>query len=79
MAAAEKFGFNEKPTLPAAKASTIPKDLKDSLAVGAAAIGQERTQATPLEMASRRGDDRQPRRARAARGSRASGRRASAS
>ncbi|HEX6025809.1 MAG TPA: penicillin-binding transpeptidase domain-containing protein, partial [Solirubrobacter sp.] len=52
VAAAEKFGFNEKPALPAAKESTIPEDLKDSLAVGAAAIGQERTQATPLEMAS---------------------------
>ena len=52
VAAAERFGFNEKPTVPAAKPSTIPKDLKDSLAVGAAAIGQERTQATPLEMAS---------------------------
>ena len=61
VAAAERFGFNEKPTVPAAKPSTIPKDLKDSLAVGAAAIGQERTQATPLEMASVAADDRQPR------------------
>jgi penicillin-binding protein A len=52
VAAAERFGFNEKPSLPAAKPSTVPKDLRDSLAVGAAAIGQERTQATPLEMAS---------------------------
>lgn len=54
VAAAEKFGFNEQPEIPAAKKSTIPKasQLKDSLAVGASAIGQDRDLATPLEMAS---------------------------
>ena len=50
---AEAFGFNERPRVPAAKASTIPqpRDLKDSLAVGASAIGQDRDLATPLQMA----------------------------
>ena len=54
VAAAEAFGFNEQPEVPAAKKSTIPaaKDLKDSLAVGASAIGQDRDLATPLGMAS---------------------------
>jgi beta-lactamase class D len=50
---AEAFGFNERPRVPNAKPSTIPqpKDLKDSLAVGASAIGQDRDLATPLQMA----------------------------
>jgi peptidoglycan glycosyltransferase len=50
---AEAFGFNERPRLPDAKASTIPaaRELKDSLAVGASAIGQDRDLATPLQMA----------------------------
>ena len=50
---AEAFGFNERPRVPDAKASTIPRprDLKDSLAVGASAIGQDRDLATPLQMA----------------------------
>ena len=54
VAAAERFGFNEQPEVPAAKKSTIPKakDLRDSLAVGASAIGQDKDLATPLEMAS---------------------------
>jgi penicillin-binding protein A len=54
VAAAERFGFNERPRIPAAKVSRIskPSRLKDSLAVGAAAIGQDRDLATPLEMAS---------------------------
>jgi penicillin-binding protein A len=54
VAAAERFGFNERPRIPSAKASRIskPRALKDSLAVGAAAIGQDRDLATPLEMAS---------------------------
>ncbi len=52
VAAAERFGFNEQPEIPAAKKSTIPRKLKDSLAVGASAIGQDRDLATPLEMAS---------------------------
>jgi peptidoglycan glycosyltransferase len=49
---AEAFGFNERPRVPAAKASRISRELKDSLAVGAAAIGQDRDLATPLQMAS---------------------------
>jgi len=54
VAMAEKFGFNEKPDLPAAKVNEIPKasELKDSLAVGASAIGQNKDNATPLGMAS---------------------------
>jgi len=50
---AEAFGFNYTPRVPAAKPSTIPqpKDLKDDLAVGASAIGQNRDLATPLGMA----------------------------
>ena len=52
VAATERFGFNETPRVPAAKPSLIPRDLRDDLAVGAAAIGQERVVATPLQMAS---------------------------
>jgi penicillin-binding protein A len=54
VAAAERFGFNERPRIPSARASRIskPSGLKDSLAVGAAAIGQDRDLATPLAMAS---------------------------
>jgi penicillin-binding protein A len=50
---AEAFGFNERPRVPDAKPSTIPqpRQLKDSLAVGASAIGQDRDLATPLQMA----------------------------
>jgi peptidoglycan glycosyltransferase len=52
-AAAERFGFNEQLKIPAFRPSTIArKDLTDDLAVGAAAIGQNRDLATPLEMAS---------------------------
>ena len=41
------------PAIPAAKPSTIsPPQLRDDLAVGAAAIGQDRDLATPLQMAS---------------------------
>ncbi len=55
VAAARAFGFDEQPTtIPAAQPSTIsaPAGLRDDLAVGAAAIGQDRDLATPLEMAS---------------------------
>jgi cell division protein FtsI/penicillin-binding protein 2 len=54
VATARAFGFNEQPKIPAAKPSTIspPSQLRDSLAVGAAAIGQDRDLATPLQMAS---------------------------
>jgi peptidoglycan glycosyltransferase len=51
---AQAFGFNEMPRVPSAKRSRIspPSRLKDGLAVGAAAIGQDRDLATPLAMAS---------------------------
>ena len=56
VAVARRFGFGERlaDRIPAAKPSTIspPSKLRDSLAVGAAAIGQDRDLATPLEMAS---------------------------
>jgi penicillin-binding protein A len=54
VAAAERFGFNETPRIPSAKVARIspPAKLRDSLAVGAAAIGQDRDLATPLAMAS---------------------------
>jgi hypothetical protein len=54
VARAEAFGFNETPRLPVAKPSTIPmaKDLPDAIAVGSAAIGQNKDLATPLGMAS---------------------------
>ena len=51
--AAERFGFNRVPRVPSAVASRFPapRELRDSLAVGAAAIGQDRDLATPLQMA----------------------------
>ncbi len=49
---AEAFGFNDEPRLPDERPSTIAKDLKDDLAVGSAAIGQERDLATAVQMAS---------------------------
>lgn len=51
---AERFGFNEKPTVPGAATSTIPSanTIGDSLAVGSSAIGQGLVQATPLQIAS---------------------------
>ena len=51
---ARAFGFGERLNVPAVKPSTISPvtKLHDSLAVGAAAIGQDRDLATPLEMAS---------------------------
>jgi penicillin-binding protein A len=54
VAAARAFGFGERPAIPSAKASTISPaaELRDDLAVGAAAIGQDRDLATPLTMAS---------------------------
>jgi penicillin-binding protein A len=52
VAAARAFGFGEQPAIPAAKPSTISSELQDDLAVGAAAIGQDRDLATPLTMAS---------------------------
>src|SRR5262249_54751526 len=54
VSAAQRFGFDEHPSVPYAAPSTIPsaKTIGDSVAVGASAIGQGRVQATPLEMAS---------------------------
>ncbi len=51
---AEAFGFNERLTIPGARDSSIPpaRELKDDLAVGASAIGQDRDLATPLTMAT---------------------------
>jgi len=51
---ARAFGFDQQPNIPAAKPSSIspPSQLRDDLAVGAAAIGQDRDLATPLEMAT---------------------------
>jgi hypothetical protein len=54
VARAEAFGFNETPRVPVAKSSTIPSAAKlpDAIAVGSAAIGQNKDLATPLGMAS---------------------------
>jgi peptidoglycan glycosyltransferase len=53
VARAEAFGFNETPRVPVAKPSTISsaRELHDAIAVGSAAIGQEKDLATPLAMA----------------------------
>ena len=54
VAAAERFGFNEAPTLQGAAPSTIPPaaEIGGDLAVGSTAIGQGRLLATPVQMAS---------------------------
>ncbi|MEJ7892173.1 MAG: penicillin-binding transpeptidase domain-containing protein [Solirubrobacteraceae bacterium] len=53
VAISERFGFNALPKqIPAIKRSEIATDLRDDLAVGAAAIGQDRDLATPLQMAT---------------------------
>jgi hypothetical protein len=51
--AAERFGFNQTPTIQGAAASTIPpaSEIDSPLAVGSTAIGQGQVLATPLEMA----------------------------
>ena len=51
---AEKFGWNRKPSIPGALASTIPpsSEINSPLAVGSTAIGQGKVLATPLQMAS---------------------------
>jgi cell division protein FtsI/penicillin-binding protein 2 len=53
VAAAERFGFNETPSLPGAAMSTLPPAaaIDSPLAVGSTAIGQGKVLATPLEMA----------------------------
>ena len=52
--AAERFGWNGDPTVPGEVPSTLPPavEIKSPLEVGATAIGQFRTLATPLQMAS---------------------------
>ena len=51
LATAEKFGFNQAPTIPGAAESSIPPaSLGNDLDVGSSAIGQGEVQATPLEM-----------------------------
>jgi cell division protein FtsI/penicillin-binding protein 2 len=54
VATAERFGFNEDPTLAGAARSTIPAadEIGDDLAVGSSAIGQGKVLATPLLMAT---------------------------
>jgi cell division protein FtsI/penicillin-binding protein 2 len=54
VATAERYGFNEPPTIPGALPSTIPpaSDIRSPLDVGSTAIGQGRVLATPLELAS---------------------------
>jgi peptidoglycan glycosyltransferase len=54
VAAAERFGWNADPTVPGEVPSTLPPapDMDTPLEVGATAIGQYRTLATPLQMAS---------------------------
>lgn len=51
---AEAFGFNEQPTLAGAQPASIPppEELGDDLGVGSHAIGQGRTLATPVTVAS---------------------------
>jgi penicillin-binding protein A len=51
---ARAFGFDETPRVPNAKVSTLGgmAALKDAIAVGSAAIGQNKDQATPLQMAT---------------------------
>jgi cell division protein FtsI/penicillin-binding protein 2 len=52
--AAERYGFNEQPTISGALPSTIPDagSIGSELALGSSAIGQGQVLATPLEMAS---------------------------
>jgi penicillin-binding protein A len=51
---AERYGFNEQPSIEGAQESTIPSadTIGDALAVGSSAIGQGLVQATTLQMAS---------------------------
>ncbi len=51
LAMADRFGFNQTPTIPGAAESSIPPaSLSSDLEVGSSAIGQGRVLATPLEM-----------------------------
>jgi peptidoglycan glycosyltransferase len=51
---AERYGFNQKPSIPGAAESTLPPadQIGDDLAVGSTAIGQGKVLATALEMTS---------------------------
>jgi cell division protein FtsI/penicillin-binding protein 2 len=51
---AERYGFNEQPSIPGALPSTIPaaESIGSPLALGSSAIGQGQVLATPLELAS---------------------------
>jgi cell division protein FtsI/penicillin-binding protein 2 len=51
---AERYGFNEQPSIPGALPSTIPapESIGSPLALGSTAIGQGQVLATPLELAS---------------------------
>jgi cell division protein FtsI/penicillin-binding protein 2 len=52
LATAQRFGFNETPSIPGAATSTMPPDsLSSPLDVGSSAIGQNKVQSTPLHMA----------------------------
>jgi penicillin-binding protein A len=52
LAMADRFGFNQTPTIPGVAESTIPPaSLGSDLEVGSSAIGQGQVLATPLEMA----------------------------
>ncbi len=52
VAMAQRFGFDQTPTIPGAAESQIPSAsaIGDDLAVGSSAIGQGKVEATPLEM-----------------------------
>ena len=51
LAMANRFGFNQTPTIPGAVESSIPPtSLNSDLEVGSSAIGQGQVLATPLEM-----------------------------
>ena len=51
LAMADRFGFNQKPTIPGALESSIPPaSLGSDLEVGSSAIGQGQVLATPLQM-----------------------------
>ena len=54
VASAERYGFNEQPSIPGALPSTIPaaNQIGSPLALGSTAIGQGQVLATPLELAS---------------------------
>jgi len=54
VATAERYGWNERPSLAGARPSTIPpaSEIASPLAVGSTAIGQGKVLATPLQLAS---------------------------